>query len=319
MNSNKHLEKWLPLYLYDELPAEEKKELEVHLQYCQRCRGQLDEMRALHEALDCRKQGQPTEAVLMDLRKDLRDRLQVERRNLFQETWWLKIRDAFRIERFGVPWLAAATILIMGFFLGRFSGSGVERESRLPTQVTAKFPDEQFAQPLISNIDLMQYDPESGKVTVRYKSMNDVFLEGNIHDESVRKLLVHVLRREDHPGQRLTAVKAFGGQNTVDAEIEQALIYAVEHDQVDGVRLKAARVLKTLPINNNIKAVFIRVLLKDSNPAIRIEAVDALSKLKSEKDVVPILQDVARDDDNEYIRLKSSKLLERRENPSAER
>ena len=121
---------------------------------------------------------------------------------------------------------------------------------------------------------------------------------------------------EEHPGLRLDAVKAAGAKSISDEELEDALIYAMKNDEIDGVRLKAAKVLTNLPINEKIKRAFIRVLIRDANSAIRIEALNALSGIKGEADVRPIFRNASQDDGNEFIRLQASKALERLENPN---
>jgi len=317
MKPKEHLEKLIPLYLYGDLNEGEKKEFEVHIKYCERCRNELESMRSLHTILDKKITLQPTDELLVQSRLKLRDRLREAPRASLIESWWEKLSD-FLIRRSAAFQLTgAAAMLLLGIVVGRFLVSSKGQSPFIGKEFsTGKIPAQDISQPFITNVDLIQYDPKSGEVTVRYKSINEVSMQGKIDDEPIRKVLVHTIRREDNPGQRLMAVKAFGGKTFTDDEIEEALIYAMQHDVIQGVRLRAAQVLKELPISQKLKNAFIRVLLKDSNPAIRIEAVDALSKVKEQEDVVHIFQDTAKDDDNEFIRLKTSKVLERRENPN---
>ncbi len=315
MKTREHLEKLIPLYFYDELADAEKKELEVHLEYCEKCRNQFEETKALHQILDKKINLEPSEKLIMQSRLQLRNRLREEQRVAMKETWWEKFLDYVNTSSPGFQLAGATAILVIGFLLGQFIHAEKAQNPLLLPEMTAQLGSDEMSQPLINNIDLVAFDPKTDMVTVRYKSVSDVLLEGKIDDAPIRKLLVHAIRSEEHPGRRLTAVKAFGGRAFSDDEVEEALIYAVKNDAVDGVRLKAAKVLKTLPINQRIKTVFIRVLLKDNNPAVRIEAVEALSKVKEEEDVLPIFQGVSKGDENEFIRLKTSKELERRENP----
>ncbi|MFQ5769503.1 MAG: HEAT repeat domain-containing protein [bacterium] len=315
MKTHEHLEKLIPLYLYDELNENERKELEVHLGYCEHCHKQFEEIQALHKKLDKKTILEPSDALLSQSRLQLRNRLREEQQVVMKESWWQKLLDAVNISRVGWQLVGATAFLLVGLFLGRFVWAEKIHQPLQQAEMATNLASEGMSSPLISNIDLIQYNAKSGQVTIQYKSVNDVLVQGNIDDASVRRILAHAIRDETHPGLRLTAVKVFGGRTFSDDEVEQALIYALEHDTVDGVRLKAAKVLKTLPISQKIKEVFIRILLKDSNPAIRIEAVEALSKVKEEEDVVPIFQEASQDDENEFIRLKASKELERRENP----
>ena len=203
----------------------------------------------------------------------------------------------------------AAAILILGILIGRF-GLTINDDS-LITEPSSQ----DFFNPAVSDIDFIQYDPNSGNIAVQYKIVQAVSLQGKIDDPAIRKILVHTIRAEEHPGKRLKAVKAVAGKRFSDRELEDALIFAMENDSISGVRLKAAQVLGGFPINQSIKNAFIRVLLHDANSAIRIEAFGVLEELVEDGDITPILQSASRYDENEYIRLKASKKLERRENP----
>ncbi|MFQ5865060.1 MAG: HEAT repeat domain-containing protein [bacterium] len=314
MRPKQHLEKLIPLYVYEELEEDEKKEVEVHIEYCEACRQQLEELRALHNTLDQKIILQPTDELLARSRSELRDRLRAERIAALKESWWERISEFFLEKTLAFQLVGAAVILLLGIFMGRFLFSPKERSEPLSTEFLSGTYPRMISQPLITNVDLVQYNPQTGEVTVRYKSVNDVSLRGGIDEEPIRRVLVHAIRSEEHPGHRLTAVKAFGERTSSNDEIEDVLIYAMKNDAVDGVRLRAAKVLKALPFSSKIKEAFIRVLLKDSNPAIRIEAVDALSKVKEKEDVAPIFQDVAKDDENDFVRLKASRALEGRDN-----
>jgi len=308
MSVKKHLEKLIPLYLYGELSEDEKREFEVHLDYCEQCRGLLEQTRELHAKLDQKVTLTPSEETLQNSRLRLRERLQEEQRKATaHESWWQKIMERLTESNRVYQVAGAVAFLFIGIFLGQYvvpqpHTTLLQSASDVPLREAASF---------ISNVDMIQYNPNTGEVTVRYKIVNDVALQGGIDNPEIRRVLVHAIRGENHPGQRLTAVKASSVGQIADAELEDALIYAMENDEVDGVRLRAAKVLKSLPISQDIKRAFIRVLLKEPNSAIRIEALDALDKVVEQDDVFPILRDASRDDENEFVRLKAAKALER--------
>ncbi|NIR51327.1 hypothetical protein GWO43_22330 [candidate division KSB1 bacterium] len=315
--SGEHLEKRIPLYFYDELTEAERKELEVHLEYCESCRQQFEEVQSLHKVLDKRAVLEPNSDILERSRLMLRERLREERREAMKEPWWQRLIGHLSLQpHIGLQLAGAVFILILGVFLGKFFWTGTKQQFVPEIARTTRIGE--MDESLIANIDFIEYNPTSGTVTVKYKRVNDMFVQGQIDDPPIRKLLTHAIRSESHPGRRLTAVKALGEHAFSDHEVEDVLVYAMEYDAVDGVRLKAAKVLKTLPITPKIKQAFIRVLLKDANPAIRIEAVEALSQAADE-DVLNVFQDASQDDENEFIRLKAAKELERREEGRIER
>ncbi len=308
MNLPKDLEQAIVLYLYDELSGQEKQEFETHIEFNQASRRKLDEFRKLHGVLGNRALLTPSEQTLVGARANLRDRLRDERKAAMKENWFDGLRSAVAITGRGMQLATGFALLLAGLVVGRWTATGSELAS-YETRIAG-----QRGLPAISDVGSVQYDPASGLVTVQYQTVDEVSLSGSVDDASIRHVLSYAIRSETHPGRRLAAVKATAGGSFADDELEQALVKAMEDDEIDGVRLKAAKVLKALPISRNIKRAFIRVLFKDPNPAIRIEALDALSQVQ-EQDVVPILRNAAKDDDNEFVRLQASRTLERTENP----
>ena len=312
MKQSDHLEKQIPFYLYGELEKVKKEEFEVHLDSCEHCREQLEETRALHNTLGKKASFEPSEPLMSKLRSDLRERLRDERKAEFNETWLDRFIEKISERGVGIQLTGALAFLIVGILIGRVAFV----PANTGTGEFAAELQEENSLPFMASVDLIQYDPKSGDITVQYKSIKDVSLRGNVEDPAIRKLLVHAIRREEHPGRRLTAVRASGAKSFSDEELEDALIYAMQNDEIDGVRLKAAKVLTNLPMNEKIKRAFIRALLKDTNSAIRIEALNTLSGIKDEADVRPIFRGASQDDDNEFVRLQASKALERLENPN---
>lgn len=305
MNLPADLDKIITLYLYNELDAAEKRELETHLQFNEDSRTRLEELRAFHQLMDRKPVVEPTAALLEKSRLALRDRLREEQRKSSQRPWFGQLLDAVVAGRVLAPAGGAIAILLLGILIGRLSfpvvsKSAVEGSTSPTTSDT-----------VISNIEKVEYEPNTGQVTVHYQTMQEVALRGNIQDAAIRNVLTHAIRDEQNPGRRLAAVKAMQKQTFSDTKLENALIYAMENDSVAGIRLLAAKALRQLPINDNIEISFIKILLKDPNPALRIAAVEALSKSQQE-DVMSVFQNAARGDANDFVRLTASKALEKR-------
>ena len=314
MQRQQHVEKLIPLYFYDELSDKEKRELQAHIESCERCRQQFEETQALQQTLNRKITVQPSEELLVQARTQLRERMRQENLARLRDPWWEGVSDLIWPVKPIWQLAVVAGVLVLGFIAGRFASAPSDMRQNVGAEIAAVEPQETNS-PFISTIDLIEYDPQTGNVTIKYKSINDVLVQGKVDEQPVRNLLAYAIRTEGNPGRRLTAVKAVGSQSFSDSEIENALVYALENDAVDGVRLRSAQALSTMPINDVIKKAFIRVLIKDPNPSIRIEAVEALSQVKEADDVLPVLQDVAKDDENAFIRLRTSNALERLENP----
>lgn len=309
MNLPKDLDQAILLYLYDELNPAEKEEFETHLRYNPASRDRLEELRDFHQLVDQRTAPAPSEAVLEASRLKLRERLRAEKERLLRKPWRRKWFNTFDL-RATIPRVAGVlAVLFFGIFLGRFWPPDPAGE-----QLVLQTDYVSATTPAISDIDMVSYDPKSGLVTVHYKSMQEVALQGNIQDPAIRRVLSYTIRDEQHPGRRLEAVKAAGRAGFKDDELQAALIKAMLADEIDGVRLRAAKALKGLPLDDQLKNAFIRVLLDDPNPAVRIEAVEALSTVTTD-DMQPVFRNAAAQDENEFVRLKAARTLERTQNP----
>lgn len=302
----KHIKKLLPLYLYEELNEKQMEMVENHLKICSECNQAFNELRSLHKTLSKKVTWEPGANELQMLRTRLSRRLQKEVRQTGEWNFLQMLLD-FWSEKITIRSLAwGLTLILSGFFVGLFTMGPVKT---LPRSETIQ-PLNNFQNEHIINVDLIRYNPQTKKVTIRYKVLNEVMLQGKAQDASIQNLLAYAIRQETHPGRRLQAVKALGTGYEYDKQVEEALIYAMEKDSVDGVRLKAIKILQNHPINAELKQAFIRVLLKDKNPAMRIEALHALSKIQT-NEVNAILKNAANDDQNEYIRYHAGQILEK--------
>jgi len=299
------------LYLYDELEPEERSAFESELERNPAVRARVEKMRRFHNLLDRKGTPEPSERVLQRSRARLLLRLRQTRAAALpserprRSRTWFEPRPGFIVA-------GAAALLVAGFLAGRLSFHLTGKDgSELARYAPSTRPSAVEQGDLITDIDLIQYDPKSGIVTVQYTSLHDVVVEGDMADPAIRKLLAYAIRADDHPGRRLTAVKATRGYGLPDAELEAALIRAMRTDSIPGVRLKAAKVLESLPPTAKIRQAFIGVLQNEPNPAIRIEALQALESHRSGDQLVPVFQHAMATDTNDFVRLEAAKALKR--------
>ena len=109
-----HFEQSLPLYLYGEMPDEERADFEAHLACCQRCRSSLEESMRFEELLAERPLPQPTPDLLVMCRQKLEDALDREQlgwRALIRS--WLPPAAAHPARA-----MTAVTLVAFGFSLG---------------------------------------------------------------------------------------------------------------------------------------------------------------------------------------------------------
>ena len=82
----------------------------------------------------------------------------------------------------------------------------------------------------------------------------------------------------------------------------------MSQDSNPGVRLKALEGLKTLAGDSEVRKTLARVLLSDTNAAIRMQVVDLLVAHRDDA-MVGVLQGLVQKEDNNSVRLKVAKAL----------
>src|SRR5579859_5614291 len=111
------LDENLALYLYDELPGEQRQNIETHLAECAQCRTRLDGIRRLHGVLGERPSPEPSPELLVQCRAALEEALDQE----LSGVSWKSLLNQWSstlgsISRF--PIAAALTLVVLGFSLG---------------------------------------------------------------------------------------------------------------------------------------------------------------------------------------------------------
>jgi len=316
MKNCNYIQTLLPLFDSDELTAIEKRQIDDHLTACARCRDELASIRALIADLRRADAFEPNAAMLADLRRGLRRRL---RQDSFRPRWPEKLGELlFGHFRPVVQLGFTAAMLLIGVIVGRqffapvSPAEKIEVLSYLTPGKPVAIPNGYLA-PSLAKVQMISIDPATREVQVQYSIVNDVQVRGNVENPLIRQALSYALYAEDQPSLRLRAVKAIGetyvstpsGQ---DDEITEALVHALKNDSNAGVRLKAAQVLKQLPLNTLVKNTLIRVLMRDENSAVRIQAIEALGRSNLTQDEQAVFH-TAASDTNEYVRLQAKRLL----------
>ena len=317
MKNCNYIRTLLPLFDSTELTAIEKRQIDDHLASCPNCREELAAMRALHADLRRVEAFEPSAAMMTDLRHGLRRRL---RQESLRPNWQEKLGNLlFGNFRPVVQLGFTAALLLVGVIIGRqfFSAATapapqIDLLGYLTPGKPITIPSGYLA-PSVGNVQTISIDPVTKEVQVQYSIVNDIQVRGNVDNPLIRQALSYALYSEDQPSLRLRAVKALGETyastpSAQDEEITEALVHALENDANAGVRLKAAQVLKQLPLNALVKNTLIRALLRDENSAVRIEAIEALGKSNLTTDEQAIFH-TATSDTNEYVRLQARRLL----------
>ena len=314
MEKCQQFRQWIWLAVYDELPVARKKILEDHIHNCPECQLDYEEAVKTVKLLDQKVQLEPTDLQLETSRVELNQRLLLFTQPHFQKKWWKKLWRIVSLDFAPTLRLAtAAALLIIGMFFGNIFFS--------QNNSTFEFEQKQFSglgESNISNIESIQYNPSTRQVSIILSTVNDVTIEGDVEKPEIQRILAQALMTEERPNFRLKTVRALQNTNTLDEKVIYTLREVIDKEENPGIRLKAVKLLTSIPITPTIKEiltkVLVRVLLNDSNSAIRIEAFKGLSKIDNGS-VVPSIFNAAKNDSSEYIRSKAKQILERTENP----
>jgi HEAT repeat protein len=117
-------------------------------------------------------------------------------------------------------------------------------------------------------------------------------LQGQV--ESLRQLVTLSLLQEQSPSSRLRGVTYSYQMARPDAQVEQALLYAVNHDSNVNVRLSAVDALEKYATNAQIRRALADAVPVQDSPLVQIALVDLLVQL-NDKQAAPALRKLARD------------------------
>jgi len=294
------MEKSIPLYFYGELPPEEEERVEDHLDACEPCRGELEQLRTLAAALDRREIAAPSE-VLTDCRDSLMDAIRASAAPAaapmvlpagpsLADRWSALMAALWGLRQ---P-IGAVALLAVGYFAAQLAGS--RPQPVVPEQ----------AEPLVARVRSVQPDA-SGRVQISLEEVRNRVVSGRMEDGNIQRLLMAAVRSETDPGVRVESMDILK-DHAASAEVRAALLNSAAHDGNPGVRLKALEGLKSFAADDNVRKTLAQILLKDDNPGVRIQAIDMLTS-HQDASVVGMLQNMVGKEDNNYVRWRCEKAL----------
>jgi len=304
---HEHYQELLVLSLYEELSEPDKVSLAEHLQTCPECEAELLELKKLHSFVDSGI-SEPSALLLREARAQLHGALRSE--SVFQSA---QATAAERLSHwmsvFRVP-LAAAACLVLGLWLGYLS---------FGTSSTHMPADDPFAlgDTAITNIRLLDQNPEDGMVEVSFEAVRPVQVQGNVSDPQIQRVLAQALLRSRNPGVRLRAVSAIERRPvpSFDPEVKRALILSLKFDDNTGVRTKALEALQGLVEDPAVREAMLYVLINDQNPGMRVSAIGILEKSpsrewQSDDELLDLLEQRIDKEQNKFVRLRSKAFLQ---------
>jgi hypothetical protein len=302
MTDCESIQRELALLLYGELSFDDEERVEEHLDHCGECRAALERERAMHASADM-LEITPSPSLLHDCREDLFLRIAEEPVRASSSGWWDKFVDAIAL-RPAAGWFrpaGAMTLVALGFAIARFVPMG----DLLPHMGTAGFADSGPG-----HVRYVERAPD-GRVQIVLDETRQRIVSGNLEEQPIRALLLSAAKDPSDPGLRAETVDILNSQA---ADFRDALIYAVEHDQNAGVRMKAMDGLKQFSRDPEVRTALKYVLLSDSNSGLRTQAIDLLVNANTpalDREMVGTLQELMeRGEQLSYVRERCRRVLE---------
>jgi len=99
-------------------------------------------------------------------------------------------------------------------------------------------------------------------------------------------------------------------QKPNDVHVREALLYALRYDSNPGVRLKAIEGLGPYVKDDfRVRDAVLEALVNDANPGLRTQALHLLDPCRADSSVRVVLQKLAANDQNQYIRRQARNML----------
>ena len=290
----------ITLLLYEELPEGSQADLQSHLGACSACQSIYESEKNMHSVLaeDASGWDFPSD-LLVESRRSLADELdRIERKR----SWWRV--PAFSVVLTPMRMLESAALVAMGLALGVYVSNiqaPVNTPSGTAQSQTSLIPGDGS----ISNVQVVSANAATGEIELAGEVSQPLRFQGNLQDDTVRRLLFSALRDVNNPGSRLRAVEILS-QKPTDEMVEEALINALVYDGNPGVRLRALEALKQFAAEQHVRAAFMSTLANDANPEIRVQAIEALTTQNAkDTELARTIEEVTKTDDNPYIRTKA--------------
>lgn len=297
----------LLLYVYNELADDSRYELEQHLGRCPECATELKATRKFHATLSQLPVQEPTPNLVTAARMRLQESLETAeqggfwRRVTFDPAGWL------RQVRFS-PALAAA-IFIVGFAGGIGTMYKVAPASSPETAVLNQPAAVQPVESSITGIQSINQAPGSNQISIKYSTVSTQETQGSLNDQRIQQLLLFAARNNYNSGVRMDSVDLLT-QKPDDNHVREALVYALHYDSNPGVRLKALDGLGPYVKDDvRVRDAVMQALIGDANPGVRTQALHLLEPVKADGSVRGVLQRLADNDQNTYIRSQARTVL----------
>jgi HEAT repeats/Putative zinc-finger len=301
----------LALYLYEELPEEQRKAFEAHLGGCEDCRKRLEETRRLHAVLSGRPSPEPSPELVVLCRAALEEALDRELAGVSWKSLWAQWKSSLgSMSR--LPIAAGLTLMVLGFSLGwtlRTRAPGVHPMAN--DQSLSSIGDADLSNLKINNISQVTPTAKKGDVRITVNAERQMTLEGSLDDPRIRQVLIDAVTGYDNPGIRHDSMEVLS-RHANNPNVRTALLYAFQNDPNPGVRLDALQTVRSMDWSPEVQQALLNSLEHERNQGVRVAAIDVLAD-HADIAALPALQKLAASDSNRYVRMKSVSVIRKLE------
>ncbi|MBV8113990.1 MAG: HEAT repeat domain-containing protein [Silvibacterium sp.] len=302
--------------VYGELPDDKAPEFEQHLAGCERCREEVEAVKALSKVMSLLPIEEPSANLVARSRLRLEEALDAIPRGSWLVRSWRRFGQSIGRLR-GAP-AAACAVVVASLTVGGVSG--FEAGQRSPEVVPAaqtQHPDtDDDSLSDVAYVSSIVQKPNSENVQVVYNRLQPVTVTGSLDDPKIRQLLLLGTRNRLNPNVqdssvRLLADECRAGHECDDGPVRDALLKALRYDKSATVRLKALEGLQPYVADDvRVRDTVLESLLSDPDPRVRTQAIGLLEPVGADSSVREVLHTVAARDDNPDIRSASRQVLD---------
>ena len=314
--------------LYGEITPGDRERLEHHLEQCEPCAEEFESLQATLNVMGQRERSELPEAYWASYRRRFEQKRAGHSPSLLDRVrqWWASL--PVLLPQTGGQWAVqsavAATLLAVGLWWGQNIGapSGPSITDAVPSSgitdlLLAREPvsaNVGRAEPALRGVSDIRFDAEKGTVSIRYKTVNHVTVEGGPDDPTIQHLLRTALLDRTNPAAQLNAMQTLSrasiGSNTA---LVEPLTYLLRKSENPDMRLRAVRALRALHDDGSLapstQDVLVGLLLNTDTPTpLRIEALQTLTTSTSRLD--PSVLYPVRNDSNAYLRYQARSTLQ---------
>jgi len=161
----------------------------------------------------------------------------------------------------------------------------------------------------VTGIQSISQEPGSNQINIKYNTVSTQEAQGSLNDQRIQQLLLFAARNNYNSGVRMDSVDLLT-QKPNDVHVREALLYALRYDSNPGVRLKAIEGLGPYVKDDvRVRDAVLEALVNDANPGLRTQALHLLDPCRADSSVRVVLQKLAANDQNQYIRLQARNML----------